>query len=537
MNDIISNVDPERGFRLWRKSELADGVSLGKYLPNIDDLFVDVNNSLYRVADVDYTTQSYTEEFLMNLATAQTDNEGNRRLHNAESNRLFIDTSVMPHTVRCSRGVEVAGSSHNKVKYVRGASGGTTGGGEVLSRVYNDEGVLISDAIELELIDSDKLYKVPKQGHIAQALLDGESIYAIFFDANDQISDMFHLVVRNTTWSIKGNSVNKLVDNIELVSSFLSKVENDLLEVPININNGSIDLMVKVNYHDGSASDLISIGDPRIKVFNLDKTNTVANATRNVTVIYTLAEDESAVNISSPYARTVARTYTLKNVLIDKAYALKIFTYPEWVNSSTGYVLRHYLCNLDRTISIDITSNVTLGDSAAFNGKLYAVKQHMQLVVNLEDVDSTFKDYRHVQDVAISLNRPGNQEGSKWLIDYSDDGVSYGGDAVASISQTGGFWETDITSGKSSLEAWLSNFYYASEPLYDPSVNTKAPTPNAFSVVYNNETRTYPIEDWNTDLLIDGGAINGGLVIVKLLYQDVSNTWDLGVIAFPIKIN
>lgn len=428
----------------------------------------------------------------------------------SESFRVFLDTSVIPHTLAFDARMKVYGTT---VKYLKLFRGTVIENGEVISRQYNQQGDLLGESIPLELVQvegADNLaIKTPKVGHCSVSLPDGEPVTAVMYDDMGGVRYTAVLLIKNTGWIRSLNSAVKYVTGIELESPFLSAADDRLLECPVNIPVDAITRRGIVHYSDGSKKTL-PIDGTKFNLFGLQRfVSTILGQKQPMTLIYYLSPDEVAYGSVPGETMHMTEDYMATTVKVDGAYSVKLFTYPSWVDAINGYRLTHWLYNLERDEVFDVTSQVELAaNSPAFDPLAYGVSQDITFAVDLSKVSSRFKNYRHLQTTRISLLRPGLDNDTNWTVTYDKTQPAYGtSDEGVGLKANVEFinsnlWYLTIDNGFGSAEHWLREVYEKTLPLYDQTAEDKPPVPNYFKLVAGSYEMEAPISMWNHEFTV-----------------------------------
>lgn len=516
---IVPISDPNRGFQTWHINEIFTGEEDGgRYVPNKDDMVISYAAGLqiYRVQAVDYTT-GLSELDPIDLANViGADDEAGNLLGAgpgkiSESYRVYLDTSVIPHTLAFDARLKVYGTTVKSVKLIRGT---LIEDGEVISRQYDQQGELLGDAIPLELVLTDDgtnvAIKTPKVGHSSVSMPDGEVVTAVFYDDVGAVVSTSVLLVKNTGFIRGLNDSVKYVVGIELESPFLSAADDRLLECPINVPIDAITRRGIVHYSDGSKKTL-PIDGTKFALFGLQRfISTILGQEQPLSLIYYLSPDEVAYGSVPGDTLHITEKYLATTVKVEGAYSVKLFSYPVWVDAINGYRLDHFLYNLERDEVFNVTSLVEVAaNSPAFDPLAYGIAQDITFALDLSKVADRFKNYRHLQSTRITLLRPGLDTDTNWTVTYdktkppygvSDEGVGFKAN-VEFINSN--LWHLTIDNGFGSVEHWLREIYEKTLPLYDKTAEAAAPVPNYFKLVAGVYEMEAPVSMWNHEYTIN----------------------------------
>lgn len=294
----------------------------------------------------------------------------------------------------------------------------------------------------------------------------------------------------------------------------------------------NLNLMGVVTYSDGSKLKM-AIDGTKFSVYGLENyISSVQGQRLPVVVTYQLSPGEYVYDSQPSLERHVSENYTATTLQADGSYSVKLFVYPVWVDQLNGYRLDYYLYNLNREEVYNVTSLVqTASGSRAFNPTEYGVLQRITVAVNLNQVDSKFAAYRHVQTVEVTLLTEGtlnNQD--NWTVGFSPGQNPHYGVGVEAIAQfiNVNNWQLNITCGESTLQNWLEKVYYPTQPLIDPDSEILPPEPNFFVLVSGNTRTEYPIAQWGSLLTVTAVPNEGRNIYLEFLRRGAVTDLQLG---------
>lgn len=543
MSGIDVQYDPNRGWRQWHIDQIyTDENGTGNVVPNVNDWVVSELEGFKKVVSIDLTTGTST----LAPITFSNDNNNAPGLDDIldskgpgtypESFRVYIDSSVTPHRLAVDKRVKVPGSDVAHMKVFLGTD---VENGKVISRMYNQTGVATSENIPMESIQgTNNTVKRPIVGYASEMVNTNEVVTAVFYDAGGTAVEIARFIVVDTTWVREVNAETKIITSVQLVSPFLSDSDPDKLNVPINLPIENIDVKGQINYNDGSRR-ILPIDGGKLDIFGLSSyIPTIVNQVQPFSLIYYLDETEVSDNTMPGSIPFVKSSYSAVSTKVENAYAVKIFTYPVWVDAVTGYRLKHYLYNLARNIVYDVTSKVHVATgSANFDPLLTGTTQRITFGLNLGEVDPSFREYTHLQTTFITLMRYGTDALTKWVVKYDAVSSSYGENLNAEVTSAGnGNHNIKVKNGIATLEEWLDETYYKVLPLYDSTSESRAPEPNMFRVKYGTLDVVYPISQWDTDFLVNFLPEAGELLTIEFFLRTNTEDLELAVVGMPITI-
>lgn len=531
-NTVVPIMEPDRGFRQWYIEEIYDGEGKGRVVPNKNDLVISYVDGFMRVVQVDYTTGLSRLEPWTYVDSTGNESDKNRLLgagpgHISESYRVYLDTSVTPHTLAFDARLRVYGSTVRSCKVFKGTR---IDGGEVISRQYDQNGTLLGEYIPLELAQvtgpDNHAIKVPQVGYCSESMEDGEVVTAVFYDDEGGVQSISTLLVRNTGWIRTMNTATKYVTAIELESPFLSEADNRVLECPINIPVEAITRRGIVHYSNGEKR-VLPIDDTKFSLFGLRRfVSTILGQRQPLTLVYNLSPDEVAYGSVPGATMHLNEDYLATTIKVDGAYTVKIFTYPVWIDAASGYRLEHFLYNLERDEVFEVTEYVELAaNSRSFDPLLYGSMQNLTFAIDLSKVSTRFKNYRHLQTTRIILRRPGlDNDTTNWLVQYDKTIDPYGEGLKAELEFiNSNLWKLKIDNGFLSKEHWLRDVYQPTLPLFDETSEDKAPTPTHFKLIAGSFEGDFPISMYNNEFTINT-LMNRGENIYLQFFRRTSET-------------
>lgn len=545
---VVPIYDPAARFQIWALPEIykSTGIGAGKYVPKVNDLVEDlVNNITYKVTAVDPVTLDSTMVVWRSFGVAEDalsdDNLviGPLLRHPAETHFVYLDTSVIPYVLAVDACFTVPGSSAKYVKIFKGNY--VTDNANVISQVYDQAGTLVGQNVPLELLVVDSHTNYAIKGvpvcYTNQALVDGEIVtIAAYSDTGNIVMERVLRIV-NTTFTRKPQTGQKYVSGISLKSPFMSATSDHVLEYPLNLPLSSLNLIGVVHYSDGSTSEL-PVDGSRFQVFGLEQyIATEVGQQVDIVLAYTLGNSELAYRNVDINGKTVTEDYTLVTVAQKGAYSVKLYAYPQWIDSNNGYSLRWFLYNLDRNIWYDVTSLVAFNsDSQSFKPTTYGTRQDLSVRINLADVSASFEAYVHVQTITVILQAQGTQRSTNWLIGFEPTQSPMFGVALAARAQmtNANLWKLRLGSALLSQDQWLKNVYYNTKPLYNVLKEVNPPVPTHFSVQIGDNSYDFPISAWNDELSVGAGLAINGTVFIRFIRRTQQSDMQLSMAAMPV---
>lgn len=536
--------DPNRGFRCWSLQEIYRGPNTGRYVPNVDDLVLDWNSGFYRVVGIDLTTGlSRMERWHVPTDTggAGAENQlfGIDIAAVGESFRVYIDDSVTPHTLAVDSRMHIFGTTAHSIKLFQGTD--LTDNGKVISAMFDQNGTFLGENIPLELVATPDQHniaiKTPMVGYTLKKLQDGEIITAVVYDDLGYVISYSRLLAKNTAFIRTTEANRKYVTSIHLESPFLAPEDPRTLRFPTNMAVEDVPVTGVVTYSDGSTAKYPANGG-RFRLYGLDHfVSTIVGQKVPLVLSYRLSEDEFCYQASSGVVKHLSGEYWGTTTEFEKAYSIKVYAYPRWVDDIRGYVLDYYMSSLDRGQLWSINSHVQLApNTPSFRPMDYGLRQKLTLMVDMNKVDARYPPYRHVQTVEITLLAPGNEFTDNWTVAFSSNQNPPFGVGLAARVQfvNVNHYRLNVGNGFHSKEEWLRHLYYATEPLCNYNTEVQAPAPNMFIVQTRARSYEFAVDQWNENVQIVSDLAEGENILIRFIHRLDENDLQLGVAAVPV---
>jgi hypothetical protein len=537
---------PNERWCIWNLDEIYVGtVGTKRYVPKINDYVVDITSgTFYKVRTIDPVTLICTYD-QVNINTVDTSLSENDILFGvgpgtqSDTYLAYVDASVVPSILAVDARLRIGGSMASYCKIFKGAD--VSSSGKVISRVYDQNGTLLTQNIPLELaaIDSHTNHsiKIVSVAHTVETLTDGEIVTVVVYDDVGHVVSKRQLLVENTAFIRSINVSQKYISHISLASPFMSSSDNTLIELPINVLVEGLDLYGIVHYSDGTTLKL-PVDGTKFRMFGLEQyLGTVVGQRVQLVLRYALSTGETAYGAVSGDGKSITKQFTLNSLVQNGAYAVKLFGYPVWVDTVTGYKMEWFLYSLDRNIVYNVTDYVRYSAvTGAFRPKAYGFSQDLTVSINLRDVSGSFKSYIHAQNYNVVLVDNGAARTTNWTVTYEPGQVPLFGvglHAQATLVSANNYKLT-VHSGLTTKADWLNRVYYASKPIIDLEREITAPEPNFFAIIAGNNRVEFSIDDWDKNLTIGSGPVINGTVFIEFFKRVSTNDIQLAIAGMPI---
>lgn len=547
MADYVNSnfYDPDRGFRVWNRSEIIQKAGqTNVWIPNKDDMVVDWDQGFFRVIDVEYGTHLPVLKKWTPPQGTDPDGEENVLIgvgpgYSSESYRCFLDKSVTPYTLSPDTRLHWYGSMVASYKVFKG-SDISEEFGQIISAYYDSSMNYLGPNVPVEAYvipgTTTNTTSVPMVGFTNEDMDDNERVTLVAYDSLGGVVSYAQLLVMNTETIRQADNTKSYVGGISIDTPFLSTSDPKVIEFPLNVMVASLPMQGVVHYRGGREQRL-PIGG-QFNILGLENyIATVEGEEFPMTATYQLAQDEISYDLIPTAQRTVTANYIARTIAVDGAYSCRMFVYPNWVSEQQGYTLEFWLYNADRQRFYNCTPYVDLGtNSAPYRPKAYGEVQTLTYAVNLNQVDGRFAPYRFVSTFQIALLNSG-VTGPNWEVyPRPDTGAGYGRDLKASVDyvQTN-LWDLRLRNGASTYEEWLQRMYYAAEPLVDTQKEEFPPAPTHFILHFVHNQYEFAISQWSDVLKVNNDLTNGKLLNIQWIKRTYDNDLQLAMTAVPVE--
>lgn len=501
----IKDTDPL--WKTWAKHQMwLGGEAAGRYIGKVRDYMEDTD------FHITYMITGFDQLYIPTLVRvspkplADQDSEDLLLGQTKDAFRCFIDKSVTPHRLQVDGRTYVNARNASVARVYRGNP--INGVEEVVSLMLDQSGRPIGTGIPLQLCvipngENVAQYYVPT-AYTTLDIKDGEFLYVVLFDDTGAKLSSKELRAVVTSFLMSTDLSIKAVTGIAMEGALMSKTVPNRLEVPLGLTLNSINLFGLVNYNSG-APGRAPVDGQRFQLLGLEAfVPSQPGEHFEMFLRYQLAAGEVSFKGGTVgNSRFITEPIDVVVVDVENQLAVKLYPYPVWVNNQIGYRLRWFMLNLDRNILYDVTGLIEFGaGSNAFEPLTFGVKQQLNVVIDLSKVNSSWRAWRHVQPVAITLMKAGDNTGTKWRIGFDpNQSPEYGeGLEIRSKVINSNLNEMDISSGFTTQAEWLQAFYYNTKPVSNPELESGPVYPTHVKITDGNGINqiTVRIEDyWN----------------------------------------
>lgn len=519
----------------------------GNLVPKQDDLIYSYEIGLMRAARVD-ESDYHVDLVGWKVPGSGGGAEGQDELlgegpgSQSESYRVMVDTRVFPYTLDINSRMRAYSDTAKEIRVFRGIDPSPSG--EVISANYDPATKeYLGDAIPMKLVGTVEVNNLgimaPISGYTTAELKNGAPVMVVVYNTAGSPIDVCRMLVHMTNIVRHPEDYAKRVKSTELLSPYLSKTEANVLEVPIDATVATLSMRAKVTYTNGltSIQDVVDENaNGKFKMLGLMYWSPqIPGDEQELELVYELSKGEEYSYIQGETANGAVRVpYKIRAVAKNPAFTLKLFSFPVWKNSTQGYVLEHWVCDLARQVTRRApAAAVSLVDGfGAFDGLDYLTNQRIRFGVDLSVVDPAYAGHTFAQLVQISLLRDAGIAGStNWKVKFSGNQVNWYGDGLQASVKAGNSGLSTINVGNSlgDQATWFDKVYYNSAPLYDIQTENKAPEPTHFVIVTKTREFEFPVSQWNNDLSFVSDLTEGQTVYIKWLKRTFNSVLQLGV--------
>lgn len=521
IDGVVPVYDPDARWQYWNIEEvyMVNGPGARRYVPKINDYVEDTDAFVtYIVTAIDPVTLASTLVPInrnINNGVINTEDTiiGVGPGTQADTYRVYLDTSVTPHILAVDARLKVGGTMANYVKIFKGTN--LTSTGKVISFLYDPSGTFLTQNIPLELaaIDShtNHAIKVVSVCYTNERIDDGEIVTVVVYSSDGHVVSRRQMLIENTSFIRSINSAQRYISHISLKSPFLSTSDQNTLNYPINVPLQAFNMIGVLHYSDNSTEEL-PVDGSKFKIMGLERfVATVVGQEIQLGLSYSLSPGEICYGAVSGDGKFVTAPYRMVVANQIGAYTVKLYCYPVWIDSASGYMLKWFMYNLDRDTAFDVTPFVNTNPGTdAFRPKAYGETQKLSVRLNVRDVSSIFNSYIHIQTVDVILRSEATVrdiDQSNWSIGFEpNQDPQFGLNLRARLQIVNAtLSKITLSSNISTQAAWLEKFYYATKPLHDRRREARAPEPNFFAIETVSGRYEFPIAAWNNQLSIGGG--------------------------------
>lgn len=531
---LIDRDSPHRDFN---ENDIYGWHPKGRFVPNVGDHVLMSGVDQRRVfTSVDYTKYEY-EHRVWGTNGDDTGGDvikGAVNYYNSKFSRIYVDETKSPPTLRFDSrfGFNLPGAESVRVFLTNNIADDKN----VISG-YMKNGELVSTDIPLTNSESDSLVKVPLTGVLTKPI-EGDHLecFYVVYDGAGIVSTIESAQLIKTAYISKAEAPQRVVKDVRLKSPWLTTPTSNVLRLPINIPFDDILLSVEVIYNDGKVE--IPLDEARASLIGLRNAGThdtfylSTNAGQELDLLFTYRLGKNEIYTGPDLqGGTIVKDYFAVTEVVDGAYSLKLFVVPEWVSVESGYRLHYYLYDLRRGNIYDATNHVRPATGLdAFDPTLYGVKQKINVTVNANVVNASYKPHQHAQSFNITLVKEGSVRGTNFILEYVHGEESFGTDTFALFDYNNVSQSTlDVSCGCNSLTEWLNKLYHTTYPLFDRIAESGPLTPTHFQVRIGNKTYESSVANWHQAINVPSEINQGETVEIRWIRREAKDDLELAI--------
>lgn len=494
VDGIYPTMYPNNQWKTWSYDELyLGGVGANKFIPNIKDHVMEPESGRLYIVE-GYKNEPKGVAILRPIGIPTPTGFENIFSDSTNNYRLYQDLTVSPVTLSVDGLMKVYSSrAHYAIIY----KGLEEDPNNIVSEFFDSSGFSQGPGIPLELVAYNnydnyaiKSVRTCNKKSTSPDLLEGELCTVIVYTDDGKIITRTQLLVDNTSFVPQAFSEQKYIVNIYLDSPFLSRADDTLINMPVNIDLTSYRPRLVVVYNDGSINSEVIDGTKYI----LDGLNSYTPGIQGLhplSLRYVMDPDEVGITtINTINGNVLTREYFIKTVEEDGLYDVKLYVYPVWNHYELAYDIRVYMTNLDRTLLSDVTHVTEITTSMSIPTTNSGGWQTLNLKLDMKDVSTVYKSYIHTEQVYVNiLDVPSSNADNIWEVrlNSSNTANTYGKDLYAKLSTNRNY--VNIDNGATNLTDFLDKFYLNTYPLYRQAVETGPIDPAYIRITYGNIER------------------------------------------------
>ncbi len=497
--------DPNGLFHRWHWNEVYFGQeALNKYVAKVGDLIekTDVRKVFLVTAlsndliptYVDYNSEAEEASNMVLIG------EGAQPV----TKIAFLDTHKVPYELNLESRHHIYGSANTYARIFKGSD--ISSSGKVVSAVFSGSNYL-DDKVPLELVSMEDhtniAVKTVPTVNTRENMLDGELISLVIYNAQNSVTSVTRFIVLRSGFIRPVNASQKHIIAIAMESAFLSGMDPYVIDYPLNVPLGTLNMTGVLRYSDGSERRM-PVDGTKFTLFGIEKfVATRPGQKIPLMLVYRLDTGEAAYTNLSQDGKTIPVEYTLATTHENGLYSPILFGYPRWNSTTNKYQMQWWLMDLRRDVIFEATNAVQYNESSdVFDGGLFNGIQALSVSVRLSNVSQSLPDWLHVQTLYVKLFDPTLNVNAQPKFEVSQENVLgsfYGTDLTArtnTINQND--FEINIGNNIPTLNEWIERLYYKAKPVYSLYRESEAPRPTHFTIM--NDTgnpQTFPIAMWD----------------------------------------
>lgn len=537
----IDGISPKRLSAKWTGDWHVSDIYFGKegsqkYVPMVEDLFHDTSSGkVFIITAVDPVTyiSSYRQYFY--------DDGGSRtELLNLTSQPfvVYYDTSRYPYRLALEGTHYVFSDEATVARIYRGT---LISPEFVISRNYDNSGNFTGHDIPLVAkkftnADTDAI-KIMPSCMCTETLKRGEEVTVVFYGSDGRVIKHTRAVIFDSTFMVEAFEQQLYIKAIGLRSAFVSDKQPDTIAFPVNYTMDTFNPIGYVEYNDGRVVEY-PVDGRKFTLSGLDRLKKRGEGTplinsfistlvtQRIPLIlrYNLDPGEAALGLIGVNKNVTSKAMDLLVVGADYTYGVKIFTYPEWVDKTVGYRLKHYLLHIERNMIEDVTSKVRIAEDSVWDPKDYGSLQNMTITLELNEVMPNVERFKHVQKISVILRNEATSLNGETLWEASTQSPSdrplYGTGLRARFEKGLDDLANVFIDNGMDYDTWYERVYLDTQPLWNPEVELRPITPTHVDVRIGTESYIISIKDFDKAIKVPTSLIKAGAPVRIFFYQE-----------------
>lgn len=535
---------PAQPFRIFALDQVWMGPGnpgLNKWVPNVDDRVIDrTTNEWFDVVSLDPTTWAADLAPITN-ATPDTQFTPAEQLISPDPRNpqstvlLYLDKSVSPNEATPDERNFTYGTQSKYAQFFIGSF--TDGTAKIFSAMYDQSGNLLGNNVPLINVNDSGTMKTCPSFKTTIDIPDSEIITMVKYSDSGQVTAREQMRVVESTFISKVDPAIVYITGISLESPWISDLDANVIRYPLNTPLASLNLVGVVTYSDGSTRRYpVNGGKFRIVGIEPQFVSTIIDQKFPAVLYYFMDPTEQAYGVTVNQNNFIPRDYSVQTVEPDGQYTVKLYGYPQWIDSVNGYRLDWFLGTLDRSVMMRVTSLINY--VTPFNPLLFGVTQNVQVNIDLSQVNGTFKEFLFTQIEGITLLSRGDQPQTNWTLAFSPgQNPPYGINLKAtSLFQEAALSTLNLSSGFTTQTDWLNAFYGNTQPLLNSVSEATLPVPTHFQILYGNTDliQEFTIDQWNQNLQVPFVFPTNSTAYVRFISRQPSTDLLLSVAGFQV---
>lgn len=531
--------NPNGLWTIWNINQIFTG-SIGEnmYVPKLDDYVIEpLSGTLYIVSALDLDTYlpTFTQIDIAKLPLVLRNQNllANPSVSDSVANYVaYYDNSVSPATINVDCSLIIYNTQATQAQLFMGTD--VLVNPVPISLTLDSDGNITGTMIPLTSIsynNGTSLYnKIVPTIYTNQTLASGDIVTLLLYNLTGQVISKQVLVIEETTNYPVQNSSYLLVDGLSLESPFISTSQPNTINLPSNVGISNLNLTGVVSYNNGTSTSHSVNSGGNFNVYGLDQV-LKANILGTVPLMlqYTLATNETAIIGNSYNNKVVSQNYTLNLISPNYDYQLQLYVVPFYIGNM--FTFKFFLLSMSRNIFYDVTNLVTFSNQTGFNGTEYGTLQSLEVSLNTSSINNTLNGLTITQPMQVLLSNPSTGPSTIYQL-WTNPSVSntpYGNN-VRAKSLNSANSTLDITCTLFTLADWLQLLYYDNVPVTNSQLESEAPTPTHFDIIYNtspinsnqlyqnSQSTLFQIEQWNQNIDVTPNTIPmNSTILVRFL--------------------